>query len=93
MKQLLKLSTGGCHSIAPNPASLRIHNRAENLVRMIAGNGQNTEHIRVVINKGIKNIMPSKATSESGLIFDDLMCSGNRMDISLIVEGGDKVMI
>ena len=60
---------------------------------MIAGYGQNTEHIRVVINKGIKNIMPSKATSESGLIFDDLMCSGNRMDISLIVEGGDKVMI
>ena len=34
--------------------------------------------------------MPSKATSKSGIHYDDLMCSGNTTDVSLIVEQGIK---
>ena len=44
----------------------------------------------MIIEEGIKNTMPSKATSKRGILFDDLMCGGNRTDISLIVEGGIK---
>ena len=52
-------------------------------------NGNNTE-IWMIVEDGIKNTMPSKATSKRGILFDDLMCGGNRTDISLIVEGGIK---
>ena len=30
------------------------------------------------------------ATSKSGVHYDDVMCSGNTTDISLIIEGGVK---
>jgi hypothetical protein len=50
----------------------------------------NSTHIHKIVEEGIKNTMPSKATSKRGIHYDDLMCSGNRTDISLIVEGGIK---
>ena len=50
----------------------------------------NSTHIHKIVEEGVKNTMPSKATSKRGIHFDDLMCSGNRTDISLIVEGGIK---
>ena len=50
----------------------------------------NVTDIWMIVEEGIKNVMPSKATSKSGIHYDDLMCSGNTTDISLIVEGGIK---
>jgi hypothetical protein len=44
----------------------------------------------MIVEEGIKNVMPSKATSKSGIHFDDVMCSGNITDVSLIVEQGIK---
>ena len=52
--------------------------------------GGNITDIWRIIEEGIKNTMPSKATSKSGIHFDDVMCSGNITDIFLIVEGGIK---
>ena len=49
----------------------------------------NTEIYRI-IEEGIKNISPSKATSKSGIHFVDFMCSGNFTDISSIVKSGIK---
>jgi hypothetical protein len=54
------------------------------------GCSANTTDIFRIIEEGIKNTMPSKATSKSGIHFDDVMCSGNITDIFLIVEGGIK---
>ena len=52
--------------------------------------GGNITDIWRIIEEGIKNTMPSKATSKSGIHFDDVMCSGNITDVSLIVEQGIK---
>ena len=50
----------------------------------------NVTDIWMIVEEGIKNVMPSKATSKSGIHFDDLMCNGNTTDVSLIVEQGIK---
>ena len=50
----------------------------------------NVTEIWMIVEEGIKNVMPSKATSKSGIHFDDLMCNGNTTDVSLIVEQGIK---
>ena len=50
----------------------------------------NVTDIWMIVEEGIKNVMPSKATSKSGIHYDDLMCSGNTTDVSLIVEQGIK---
>ena len=50
----------------------------------------NVTDIWMIVEEGIKNVMPSKATSKSGIHFDDVMCSGNITDVSLIVEQGIK---
>ena len=50
----------------------------------------NVTDIWRIIEEGVKNVMPSKATSKSGIHFDDVMCSGNITDVSLIVEQGIK---
>jgi hypothetical protein len=50
----------------------------------------NVTEIWMIVEEGIKNVMPSKATSKSGIHYDDLMCSGNTTDVSLIVEQGIK---
>jgi hypothetical protein len=50
----------------------------------------NVTDIWMIVEEGIKNVMPSKATSKSGIHYDDLMCNGNRTDVSLIVEQGIK---
>ena len=50
----------------------------------------NSTHIHKIVEEGIKNTMPSKATSKRGIHYDDLMCSGNTTDVSLIVEQGIK---
>ena len=52
--------------------------------------GGNITDIWRIIEEGVKNVMPSKATSKSGIHFDDVMCSGNITDVSLIVEQGIK---
>lgn len=52
--------------------------------------GGNITDIWRIIDEGIKKTMPSKATSKSGIHFDDVMCSGNITDVSLIVEQGIK---
>ena len=52
--------------------------------------GGNVTDIWMIIEEGVKNVMPSKATSKSGIHFDDVMCSGNITDVSLIVEQGIK---
>ena len=51
---------------------------------------ENKSKVIFVMNKGVKNVMPSKATSKRGIHFDDVMCSGNITDVSLIVENGIK---
>ena len=50
----------------------------------------NVTDIWMIVEEGIKNVMPSKATSKRGIHYDDLMCSGNTTDVSLIVEQGIK---
>jgi hypothetical protein len=50
----------------------------------------NVTDIWMIVEEGIKNVIPSKATSKSGIHYDDLMCSGNTTDVSLIVEQGIK---
>ena len=50
----------------------------------------NVTDIWMIVEEGIKNVVPSKATSKSGIHFDDLMCNGNTTDVSLIVEQGIK---
>lgn len=50
----------------------------------------NVTDIWMIVNEGIKNVIPSKAKSKSGIHYDDLMCSGNTTDVSLIVEQGIK---
>lgn len=50
----------------------------------------NVTDIWMIVDEGIKNVMPSKATSKSGIHFDDFMCNGNITDVSLIVEQGIK---
>lgn len=50
----------------------------------------NVTDIWMIVEEGVKNVMPSKATSKSGIHFDDLMCNGNTTDVSLIVEQGMK---
>lgn len=54
------------------------------------GCSANTTDIFRIIEEGVKNVIPSKATSKSGIHFDDVMCSGNITDVSLIVEQGIK---
>jgi hypothetical protein len=84
-------------------SSTHRQNRAENMMsRIIQGGIKNTWTDKIpheydwshdfdackVIKEGVKEVKPSKATSKSGIHFDDLMCSGNRTDISLIVKWG-----
>jgi hypothetical protein len=54
------------------------------------GCSANTTDIFRIVEEGIKNTRPSKATSKSGIHFDDVMCSGNTTDINIIVENGVK---
>ena len=89
-------------------SSTHRQNRADNLMsRIIHGGIKNTWTDKIpheydwshdfdackVIKEGVKEVKPSKATSKSGIHFDDLMCSGNGTDISFIVKEGDNVII
>lgn len=76
----------GVKDVKPNVVFHGINNSSMSFVTC---NGNST-HIHKIVEEGIKNTMPSKATSKRGIHYDDLMCSGNRTDISLIVEGGIK---
>jgi len=54
------------------------------------GCSANTTDIWMVVEEGVKEIMPSTFISKRGTPVDDVMCSGNTTDINVIVKNGIK---
>jgi hypothetical protein len=54
------------------------------------GCSANTTDIWMVVEEGVKEIMPSTFITKRGIHISDLMCSGNTTDISSITKNGIK---
>jgi hypothetical protein len=77
----------GVKEVKPNVV---FHGIDKSSMSFVPCSGNVTEIWRV-IDEGVKEIMPSRKTSRSGVHYDDVMCSGNfKADVDKVIKGGIK---